>query len=55
MKLEDAFCEDLYETCSSGPCYYKGNIKGCTVLSLFHPQKCVYINSYLQALEIISS
>lgn len=49
MKLENAFCEDLYETCSSRLCYYKGTIKGCIGISLFHPQKCVYTNRYLQA------
>lgn len=51
MRSEDVFLK----TCSSRLYYYEGNIKGCIGLSLFHPQKWMYINSYLQALETVSS
>lgn len=41
MKLENAFCEDLYETCSSRLCYYKGSIRVVLAyLSSIHRNVC---------------
>lgn len=60
IKLKDAFCENLCETCCSRLWYHKGRrVKGFIGFSLFHSHSkgnvCVYINRWVHTLKIVCS